>query len=202
MEYMKATLYIDFDHTLFDTESLKRAFAKTLRPFGVTERQFLFAYRRLRTKKTFSIPAFAREITHVPATRRRIIRALEQVARNGVRFLYADALPFLRMLNKRGVRCVIFTYGNPHFQRMKIASIPGYRLLFSRAVITADSRKVLSKTPTRERAYIIDNRSDVVLRAARHGITPFILQRGRTPIPRTYRAITHRSLRSIEKYII
>ncbi|MBI4281736.1 hypothetical protein HY625_02820, partial [Candidatus Uhrbacteria bacterium] len=125
------------------------------------------------------------------------VRALEQVTQSGVRFLYPDALPFLRLLRKRGVRCVVFTYGDPRFQRMKIASIPRHRTLFDRILVTTKSTKDLSMPHARGQVYIIDNRPDVVLRAARHGITPFLLLRDRSPIPRAYRGIAHRSLRTI-----
>lgn len=199
---MRPTLYIDFDHTLFDTEAFKHALAQSLRPFGITEQQFLKTYRARPATTPFSIPVFARALTPHGKMRRRITHALEQVTKKGVRFLYADVLPFLRLLKKRGVHCVLFTYGDSRFQRMKIASIPECRELFRRVIVTTNRKKDVSAIRVQIPAYIIDNRPEVVRAAARHCMIPFLLVRGRAPISRAYRAITHRSLRTIAKHIL
>lgn len=196
------TLYIDFDHTLLDTEALKQAFVKALRPLGISEKRFWQAYRRLRAQRTFSIPAFVHTITTHVTQRRRVMRALEHITRNAVRFLYPDALPFVRRLRKRGVRLVLFTHGDPHFQQMKIASIPRSRALFTHIVITRRKAKNIRLFHDHERAGMIDNRSDVVMHyAQRYGMMPFLIVRGKEKIAKKYRAIAHRSLRTIVKKI-
>lgn len=198
----KPTLYIDFDHTLLDTEAFKHALARAVQPLGISQKFFWKTYRAFRTNNIFSIPAFVRALAADRAIRHGATHALEQITQSGVRFLYPDALPFLRLLKKKGVCCVVFTYGNPRFQRMKIASIPGHRALFDRVLVTTNRKKDVPVLRTHAPAYIIDNRPDVVLRAARHGMTPFVLLRGRLRIPRAYRAIAHRSLRTIAKHIV
>lgn len=175
------TIYLDLDHTLLDTEKLKRAFARSLAPLGVTAKQFWIAYRTLRRTHAFTLPLLVRFAVKDARAQKKAQRVLEATTRRAARFLYADTLPFLRRMKKGGARLVLFSYGHPPYIRMKIQSIPQYKKLFDRIIITPHERKTRLLPLWKGPRIYIDNRADVVRHyAKRQGMIPFVLTRGST----------------------
>ena len=198
----KITISIDLDHTLLDTEALKVAFARALVPLGVTREQFWKAYRQLRKGAPFTIASFATLVATNPRIRSRAVALLTQVTKHATRYLYPDALPFLRAMRRAGARIVFFSYGYPPYIRMKLTSISNYKKLFDRIVITEKEKKNVRLPKWNVPAIMIDNRADVLsFYARRYGMQPFLLCRECPHRDGHGALLTYHSLKAIARTI-
>lgn len=181
------TIYIDLDHTLLDTERFKSALQKALRPLGISKSDFVFAYARLRRRRSFAIEPFVALLELSPLIQKKALRALKKETARAERFLYPDVFPFLRYAKKRkGVRVVIFTYGDPGFHRMKLKGMTKLKSFIDGMIITSKEKKNIALPRVSGNVAIIDNRPEVVeYYAKRYGMMPIILDRpSPSPLPK------------------
>lgn len=178
MSHLLLTIYIDLDHTLLDTEKLKHAFVRALKPFGISKRQFFDVYGRLRTRGSFAIGPFVELLALSPPIQKQALRALEKETGRTQRFLYKDAFPFLRYMQRKKARVALFTYGDPGFQRLKLRGLKKLTALVNKVIITAEENKTIPLPRITGKSVMIDNRPEVVdYYVKRYGMMPIVLDR-------------------------
>ena len=176
--HKKGTLYIDLDHTLLNTENYKRALAKALKPLGINEIFFWSTYRKLREKSAFRIESFAALLFKDKVQQKQAARLLYNKSKSAGQFLYPDVLLFLKLSQKLGFRIIIFTYGDPYFQRLKIESITAFRTLLDRVIITSAQTKNRALPLFNGFSAMLDNRPEVLLHyQKKYKFFPILIQR-------------------------
>lgn len=161
-----------------DTEKLKNALATALQPYGIANSRFFRAYMRFRQRRPFAIQSFVRLLGLAPVTQTQAARALAKTTADAARFLYPDAFPFLQYMKRNKARVVLFTYGDPGFQRLKLRGLKKLTALVNKVIITAEENKTIPLPRITGKLAMIDNRPEVVkYYAKRYGMRPIVLDR-------------------------
>jgi hypothetical protein len=136
------TLYVDFDHTLFDTDRFLQAAARIAQKYGVQPKRFYQTFEMI-TDKSADRPYSFRSHTSVlfPAfhpMRRSLLRNLGFLLERSAVFLYRDSIRFLHTLRTRGWVTAITTFAEPGMRRRQIRAcrlecLVNEVLIFSRA---------------------------------------------------------------------
>jgi FMN phosphatase YigB (HAD superfamily) len=144
MRRVRPILVLDFDGVVFDAGRFKRVYRKTFAERGVPRRIFEKTYRaavsgfdgRYWPRLHFSL--LKKELPHFHAASAR--QAVKQAILQAHRFLYADALRFLRQRQRAGRKPILLSAGNPWFQRAKIVRC-GIKKYFRKIIIVERESK-------------------------------------------------------------
>lgn len=196
----EVVIYIDLDHTLLNTERYKQWLGRSWTGLGVDAQKFDRAYRDLRGQGPFQVEALAKLLFADKRTRFRAVKLLSKRGRAVARFLYSDALPFLKKMRRRGAWVILYTYGDRAFQQFKINSMPRLRALLDQIIIVEDPRKDLCLPRRRGLTVMIDDRPEVLEHyARRNGVIPCWIAR-QSQSPKTRQALKpYCSLRAVER---
>lgn len=139
-------LILDIDHTLLNTSLLKKELARCCLDFGISKNVFWKTYHAVRTHSAFSVKGFVQSLVRTFHTDRRVLeKQYTNVIKNIDRYIYRDALFFLKWAHAQGHTIVLYTYGEPSLQREKIRALrkKGY---IKKWIITTDrtKRKIFS----------------------------------------------------------
>ncbi len=136
---MKKVILIDLDHTLIDTERIKREHESILRCFGVSASVSKNAYRKV-TRRGFYHP-----VPHTHAvipdglSRRRALREYWQLFEKRGTYNFPGVVTFLKMLSRK-YRLILLSWGHKDFQLKKFNQA-GFGKFFEAAVIMRNRRK-------------------------------------------------------------
>lgn len=121
-------LIIDFDHTLFDSNALKRELVKIFTVAGVPEKEFWASYREARNARSGDagysperhIAVVASKFPSV--SRSALYAGVEKLAGHSKKFLFPDALDFLQRMVALAIPTVLYSRGDPSWQLSKITA--------------------------------------------------------------------------------
>lgn len=142
-------IIIDFDDTLFDTESFKQARFKKLEKLGIDEDIYWETYKKARGNPdksgNYSDEMHAQMLAEKGFNKEKVILALNSVTNRFKDFLFFDADGFLKKLKSLNQPMVLLTHGDPGFQEFKVKGI-GISRYFDKIFITQDAKdKILKK---------------------------------------------------------
>lgn len=117
---------VDFDDTLFDTQSFKEARCRALQACGVSESLFWETYRQARNSPdglfTYSNSRHTEILAENGFDRTCILDAFERVSGDKLMasFLFKETRPFLDFLSNYHRPLVLLSLGDPMTQEMKV----------------------------------------------------------------------------------
>ena len=155
---------IDFDDTLFDNYAFKHARQRAAADAGVSAEDFLASYRAVSQRGGYSNEAHAAELAGLGYDAGKVLQAFEITTGPALaEWRLPDAVRFLERLAGLGEQLVLFSYGNPAFQELKIIGA-GIGTYFDQLVLTpVPKRESITRLPARkgdETAWFINNRVD------------------------------------------
>lgn len=163
------TIFIDWDHTLFDTEKLKKAVALRLKKLGVPEKLFFKIFKETigyTWKKVFKPEVFLKILQkHVSFSLSDGKKAWNKALIQSRKFLFPDAIKFLEVLQKRKFRIILVTFGDIKLQKAKVrfAKIGKY---FDKIIYTKNKKpkiiKKVLKTCWGKAVFVNDNIEETI----------------------------------------
>lgn len=140
---MLPTIILDIDHTLLNTDKIKRDLARLGEDLNITPKMFWRAYRILRKKGEFSINKIIRYFPKMTlACRCEIKKLYRKVFKNSQKYLYHDAKYFLQWASHKNFKIILYTFGNREVHQYKIKALKkSYKIYAS--YITHDPTKRL-----------------------------------------------------------
>lgn len=135
-------LILDLDNTIFDTASLKNDLAKSLIKFGVSENLFFRIYQKIRKEHPYSHEVYLKFLSEEKNIEKRKAKIqLERLDRRLTKYLYPDAVWFLKKMKKKNARLVLLSYGDKEFQKTKIEKTK-IGSFFDKVIVTNKKNKV------------------------------------------------------------
>ncbi len=127
---MLKVIFIDLDHTLFDTRQFVADKKKIFYSHGVKEDDFVHSYLlAIHGNKTGPVGYYDYTFkNHLAALhnlgykfKKEIVEELNQLFKNS--YLFSDSLDFIEAMRRVGKRIVLMTAGNKAFQMKKLRSV-------------------------------------------------------------------------------
>ncbi len=110
-----STILIDLDYTLLDTQAFSTALGVSL---GLSHTEWVQAYDQfVKDNRLFSARDFLRGVDSEKT------KDFYQVVATIRRYLYPDALDFLKKLEQKKYRCVLMTVGEDSWQKDKLSNL-------------------------------------------------------------------------------
>jgi len=131
MHSSNAAYFLDFDHTLFNTDQffhldVRAAFLR----FGIDATDWELSYSAV-WPAGYSLDKHAEEVSR-RSGRLIPLEEMKQVLRNSFsdlrRYVFPDVMPFLDQAKKNSARLYLLSFGNPEWQHYKVAAsgLEGY----------------------------------------------------------------------------
>jgi len=172
---MKKTAFLDFDDVLFDTRAFVRALKAIFVLAGLNVEECENAYQEFRgnlakEKKPYSLQEHINFFSKkFPKIDRAVLEGeMAILKREMPRFVFEDALDFLRHISDNGWQRIIVSFGDKSWQEEKIHSC-GLGSLAEKVVVSQDKSKVNSVEEvlknvgeTADAIFIDDNRDRVL----------------------------------------
>jgi hypothetical protein len=180
-------ILVDFDHTLFDTESFLAKAASLLSSYGVTAEEFNSTFLSIINEKKEAVYTFERHIERLALgdNSERALRDLMGLLPETPRFLYADSVPFLQNLRKWRVRTELVTYAEFSIRSRQLEESGLADWLDAVHIISASEEEKVDKIKelscTAPWTTIIDNNCDILKALRPTGIHCIYLQRHSGP---------------------
>lgn len=186
-------LIIDFDHTLFDANALKRELVRVFSAAGVPEKEFWATYREARNRSANNIgysperhiAALASLLPNMP--RAKLYAGVEDLVARAKEFMFPDAQDFLTRMVALAIPAVIYSRGDRSFQMSKISACGIDRIVPDIHVTAAPKAVGGLKTLIRESdklVYLvndlIDETVDVCVNFPQ--VTPILIRRPDVPM--------------------
>lgn len=132
-----ASFYLDFDYTLFDTANFREGLYEILEMNGLDRSLLKLTpeYTENGHKLINMREIFADLAEEHGISLENFIAPLEKLYARGSELTFADSMEFLRFLRARGDKVCCLTWGDPDFQREKMA-ISGLEPLFDDIIYT------------------------------------------------------------------
>ena len=159
-------IIFDLDHTLFNTDILKKDFKRVFLSHGFSEKDFLETFKKAydiepKTKGCYSIDKHLSILSQFDRKQKELIKdqLLKIMARRGTGYLYRDTIPLLKKLRTAGVSMVLVTKGNSTFQKLKlsVAKLDSY---FREIHIIPDDKVHIIKKFYKNKTININDRKD------------------------------------------
>lgn len=136
-------IIIDLDHTLFDATTFKATLAESVLKYGVSQDIFFQTYAQIRKSSKDSEYSPQRHL----AVLAKIIKLDKTLAKKSInevvsksrKYLYSDALMFLKKISSLGVPFILLSYGDRDFQQKKILAC-GIKKYFTEIKIVQKSK--------------------------------------------------------------
>lgn len=161
-------LILDFDGVLFDDRKFKADYAAVFGALGITPDVYEQTYRKTKTDANgMYSPRRHLRILRTLNPRLRasdIQKRVEELVSKSRRYVFADAVPFLRAASKNARLCLVTT--GDAFQRTKIES-SGLKGFFEHVEIVSKGskvaaiKKIMSRYPPQTTAFV-DDKQEVV----------------------------------------
>lgn len=119
---MTSLIIIDFDGVLLNDQKFKKDYIRLFKTFGIPVSLYESAYRELKNKKGFYDPE-----AHIAILQKKkpglkkdgLIKKINSFVKNSSRYIYKDAIPFLKFFKKRRYDLVLLSTGH-EYQNLKI----------------------------------------------------------------------------------
>ncbi|MEK7566780.1 MAG: HAD family hydrolase [Patescibacteria group bacterium] len=139
---------LDFDSVLFDTDSFSKEIKKTFVSYGISESDY-DSTRSLFRKHLDNLGLAYHQERHLDFFEKNLVGFNRPLVTGGLnnlkkempRFVYADAVPFLKTISEKGWKSMILTLGDSDWQKEKV-SASGVGALVDDVVVTDDETKV------------------------------------------------------------
>jgi len=138
-------LFFDFDDTVFDTQAFARGAEAIFTRYGVTEEMFWNAYRQIRGEFSGKgwCYSFNEHITKLrpclSGDEGGLRERLGEYIADTSRFVFPDVSGVFRTLTENDHQLIILSFGDPDFQRAKVAG-SGLGALVSEVMVTSDDK--------------------------------------------------------------
>ncbi|MGC9599263.1 MAG: NIF family HAD-type phosphatase [Minisyncoccia bacterium] len=136
---MKKVILIDLDHTLIDTERVKREHESILRRFGVSASVSKKAYRKVIRRGFYHPVPHMHAVIPDSLSRRRALREYWQLFEKKEAYNFPGVVPFLKTLSKK-YRLILLSWGHKDFQLKKFNQT-GFGKFFETTVVMKNRRK-------------------------------------------------------------
>ena len=123
----KIAVVLDFDRTLFDTDTFKLDLAKSVKKFGVSDELFFKLYKKSITENADGVHSYNLQ-KHVGLMGDKVAnlspikvrRGLLKIIANSRKYLYPETIKFLQQLRKEKFYLILLTHGHQAFQQKKV----------------------------------------------------------------------------------
>lgn len=141
-------IIIDLDHTLFDATAFKATLAESVLKYGISQDIFFQTYAQIRklSKDSEYSPgshlAALGKIINLDQTSAK--KSIDEVVSHSQKYLYSDALTFLKKISSLGVPFILLSCGDRDFQQKKISAC-GIKKYFTEIKIVQKSKNTAIK---------------------------------------------------------
>lgn len=158
-------VFLDFDHTLFDTDRFFHAEIRDLvERYGVTKEQWEAAYTPVRNSG-FTFEKYVDEIIRLGAhdlPRDKMVSEFRNRVTDLSSYVFPDVLPFLQKAQESKADLYLLSFGAPLFQHVKLDG-SGIKSYFTSIIITESDHKKADEIAKYEQRYekisYVDNNS-------------------------------------------
>lgn len=112
-------IYIDFDRTLFDCETFLKDFYAIINKYQIPKDIFMKCQNQCK-KQGFNPGIILDKVAKEYEFDENIYHEIDNLLKDSHKYLYKDAIKFLKELKKLGYQIIILTKGNEEYQREKI----------------------------------------------------------------------------------
>ena len=112
-------IYLDFDRTLFDTNTFLDEIYKLINKYDISKNIFEESKIKLK-EKGFNIYWILNEVKKKCHFDKEIYDEINELMKNSFIFIYADVIDFLKKLKEKHYEIILLTKGNKEFQQRKI----------------------------------------------------------------------------------
>ena len=162
-------IILDFDRTLFNTDNFLIKIKYIFKKMGIAEKKFTTSYKKI---KPYNLK---KHLKRLNLENKNILNNFNTLFKNSYRFLYPDAIDFLKFLIKKKKKIILLTYGDKNFQNNKIEN-SNIKKLFNKIYITSKNhdkeniyKNILAKNKNKKVIIIDDlkeNTKDIVKKIA------------------------------------
>ncbi len=114
-------IYLDFDRTLFDTDSFLNELYKIIKKYKIPISVFKKHKDKLK-REGFNIKDILLSIEKEYSLDQEIFNAIDNLIKKDAIYIYSDVIKFLETLKERDYEIILLTRGNKDFQEEKINS--------------------------------------------------------------------------------
>ena len=113
-------IYIDFDRTLFDCESFLKDLDNIIKKYEIPKNIFIKCQNQCK-KEGFNPYIILDKISEFCEFNSSIYDEIDDLLKQSNKYLYPDAITFLKYLHKSNYQIIILTKGNEDYQKKKIS---------------------------------------------------------------------------------
>ncbi len=135
-------IYLDFDRTLFDTNTFLKEIYIILNKYNIPLDIF-DEYKKRFNKMGYNCYKILQEMEKKYFIDNKVYNELDNLIKNDNIFIYADVIKFLDYLKNNNFEIILLTKGNEEFQKMKIIN-SGISNYFTDIIITLKHKGELS----------------------------------------------------------
>lgn len=118
----KMKYYIDFDNTLFDTESFYNDLVNLINKEKIKEEDINLIYKEQFNKELFNPIKIINYIIEKRNINKNLIKEINYFMKDISKYLYEDTIDFLEYLKQNNKEIVLLTYGDFNYQNEKISN--------------------------------------------------------------------------------
>lgn len=112
-------IFIDFDRTLYDTDSFLSDLQKVCFVYGIDKELFLDEVNKI-YKGLFNCYKLLDNIYLRKEFNKELYNEFRKVLSNGSKYIFNDVISSLKILKKNNYKIILITYGDESFQKEKI----------------------------------------------------------------------------------
>ena len=131
-------IYLDFDRTLFDTNTFLKEIYHIIEKYNIS----FFIFNKYKNKildKGFNCYKIVENISKDYPIDQNIYKEFDLLIENDSIFIYSDVIEFLYFLKKNNYNIILLTKGNKEFQKKKI-DYSGIKKYFDEIIITLNKK--------------------------------------------------------------
>lgn len=141
--------FVDFDDTLFDTQSYKKALCESVKEFGVNDELFWNTYKNSRVNEygefVYTAERHAQILAREGFSEQEILSALKGVSKSIGKFLFAESREFLEKLKGTGRKLILLSLGESTFQHHKVEGCNISEYFLAMEMVKKDKGDIIEK---------------------------------------------------------
>lgn len=147
-------IFIDFDRTLYDTDSFLSDLQKVCFVYGIDKELFLDEVNKI-YKGLFNCYKLLDNIYLRKEFNKELYNEFRKVLSNGSKYIFNDVISSLKILKKNNYKIILITYGDESFQKEKI--IGSNILEYTDDLIISQERKYKLDLDYKNSIFLDDN---------------------------------------------
>lgn len=202
----KIKVFIDFDSTLFDRSTFKKALFEIIRQAGFSDDELEKSYRTVYGEYDYTPWKHLEALKKIKRFNESVlVKKIDKLFASAKKLLFPDSLAFLKNIDRSKFEINLITQGNKKFQKEKVKS-SGIEDLFDNIYyITEEKWHYLKRLVDRfEKFFLIDDREDTTDEVAKkfpEAITIELNRKGVRKSTGLRNKIITKSLSQTEKFI-